>query len=127
MDRKPMILIVAAWFLPGAGYLMQGKPVRAAIIAAVVWSLFVIAIINGGAYYPGFSYQDGQLLYLLNFVSRIGNGLGGFVSYFISAQPNAHVAALATFEYGGRFLEAAGLLNYLAVIDSVDIKLRRKA
>ena len=35
-------------------------------------------------------------------------------------------AALATFEYGGRFLEVAGLLNYLAVIDAVDISVGRK-
>ena len=124
---KPIPLIIAAWFIPGAGYFLQGKVVRAVVIGVVVWCLFVLAIINGGAYYPGFSYQDGQLLYLLNFISRMGNGLGGIVSYFISGQPDKHIAALATFEYGGRFLELAGLLNYLAVIDCVDIKLRRKA
>jgi hypothetical protein len=36
------------------------------------------------------------------------------------------MAARATFEYGGRFLETAGLLNYLATIDAIDINLGRK-
>src|SRR5690606_205739 len=115
------------WFVPGAGYFLQGKVVRAVVIGVVVWALFALAIVNGGAYYPGFSYQDGQLLYLLNFVSRMGNGLGGFVSYFLAAQPDKHIAALATFESGGRCLVLAERLNYIAVIDCVDIKLRRNA
>jgi hypothetical protein len=32
----------------------------------------------------------------------------------------------STFEYGLRFVAVAGLLNYLAVLDAVDIHLRRK-
>ncbi|MGE3466584.1 MAG: DUF6677 family protein, partial [Pyrinomonadaceae bacterium] len=40
--------------------------------------------------------------------------------------PSPEVAARATFEYGGRFLEVAGLLNYLAMIDAVDVAVGRK-
>ena len=48
------------------------------------------------------------------------------ISWFVALTPAPNVAALATFEYGGRFLEIAGLLNFLAVIDAVDIALGRK-
>jgi hypothetical protein len=88
--------------------------------------MFIISLVSGGAYYPGFEFKDGALLYLLNVFARLGNGLGALISFGISAVPDSSVAARATFEYGGRFLEVAGLLNYLAVLDTVDIALGRK-
>ena len=125
MDN-PILIGIISWFVPGAGHLVQGRYIRGGIIAAVVWIMFVVAIISGGAHYPGFSFKDGALLYLLNVFARFGNGLGAIVSFVMAGTPSPQVAALATFEYGGRFLEVAGLLNYLATIDAVDIALGRK-
>ncbi|CAN5381246.1 hypothetical protein BH10ACI3_BH10ACI3_12540 [soil metagenome] len=125
MDN-PIIIGLISWFFPGAGHIVQKRPVRGAIIAAVVWLMFVIAIVSGGAHYPGFDFKDGALLYLLNVFARFGNGLGALVSFIMAGTNSPQVAALATFEYGGRFLEVAGLLNYLAAIDAVDIALGRK-
>ena len=105
---------------------MQGRVKRGIIVGSVVWIMFVIAIVSGGAHYPGFDFKDGALLYLLNVFARFGNGLGAIVSYIIAGTPSPNVAARATFEYGGRFLEVAGLLNYLATLDAVDIALGRK-
>jgi TM2 domain-containing membrane protein YozV len=118
---------IIAWFLPGVGHLYLGRWRRGLIIGAVVWIMFIIAIIGGGAYYPGYSFKDGLLLYVLNIFSRFGNGLGLVTSLFLTLnQPSTNAASWATFEYAGRFLEVAGLLNYLAVIDAVDISLGRK-
>lgn len=125
MDN-PIVLALVSWFLPGAGHLIQKRWKRGLIIAGVIWTMFIIAAASGGAYYPGFGFNDGSLLYLLNIFARFGNGLGALVSYAIAASPSPNVAARATFEYGGRFLEVAGLLNYLAVMDAVDIALGRK-
>ena len=125
MDN-PVIIGIISWFVPGAGHLLQGRYNRGGIIAAVVWIMFVIAVVSGGAHYPGFDFKDGTLLYLLNVFARLGNGLGAVVSFIMAGTPSPQVAALATFEYGGRFLEVAGLLNYLAVVDAVDIALGRK-
>jgi hypothetical protein len=58
--------------------------------------------------------------------STFGNGLGDSISFLVSVDPEPDVAARATFEYGGRFLEVAGLLNYLAVMDALDIYFGRK-
>jgi hypothetical protein len=120
------VVSLLSWFLPGVGHLKQGRPKRGIIIGVVIWTMFIIGIFSGGAYYPGFDFKDGALLYLLNIFARFGNGLGAAISFFLAASPPKEVAALATFEYGGRFLEAAGLLNYLAALDAVDIYLGRK-
>lgn len=124
--NNPVLIGLAAWIFPGAGHLIQKRYVRGAIIAGVVWLMFAIAIASGGAHYPGFEFKDGALLYLLNVFARMGNLLGAIVSWIMAGTPSPQVAALATFEYGGRFLEVAGLLNYLAVIDAIDIANGRK-
>ena len=125
MDN-PILIAVISWLMPGAGHLLQGRIKRAILIFLVVWVMFVIAIASGGAHYPGFDFKDGVLLYLLNVFGRFGNGLGAIVSYVLAGTPSPQVAALATFEYGGRFLEVSGLLNYLAAMDAVDISVGRK-
>lgn len=124
--NNPVVIGLIAWFFPGAGHLVQKRTKRGLIISASIWTMFIIAVLSGGAYYPGFEFKDGSLLYLLNMFAKAGNGLGAVVSFLASVEPQPNVAALATFEYGGRFLETAGLLNYLAVMDALDIHFGRK-
>lgn len=125
MDNTFIIGLIS-WFLPGVGHLIQKRWKRGIIIGLVFWLMFIVAIFSGGAHYPGFSFADGSLLYLLNVVGRLGSGLGAIIGYVVWLNPPPNVAAWATFEYGGRFLEVAGLINYLAVIDAIDIHLGRK-
>ncbi len=124
--NNPFLIGLAAWFFPGAGHFMQGRMLRGVILSVSIWTMFIIAVLSGGAYYPGFSFDEGQLLYLLNAFARMGNGLGAGVSFLLSVEPQPNIAALATFEYGGKLLETAGLLNYLAIIDAMDIYYGRK-
>ena len=126
ISENPVAVAVIAWFFPGAGHLVQGRYVRAALLGGAIWAMFIVAIFSGGAYYPGFDFKDGQLLYLLNIFAKFGNGLGAIISFLASVEPAPNMAARATFEYGGRFIEAAGLLNYLAAMDALDINLGRK-
>lgn len=119
MDNN-FLIGFAAWVFPGAGHAIKGQWVKAGLISATIWIMFVIAIFSGGAYYPGLKWEEGQLLYLLNIFSRLGNVVGAMYSWTVSMTPPPNVAEWATFEYGGRLLEVAGLLNYLAVIDAVD-------
>lgn len=125
MDN-PYLIGIISWLIPGLGHLVQGRTTRGIIIGAIIWTMFIIAVVSGGAYYPGFGFKDGALLYLLDIFARLGNGLGALISFFLSVKPPPNVAARATFEYGGRFLEIAGLLNYLAIMDAIDINLGRK-
>lgn len=125
MDN-PILIGLLGWFVPGAGHLAQKATIRGLILAGIVWGMFIIAYFSGGFYYPGFEFKDGALLYLLNVFSTFGNGLGEMIRFLVTVQPSPNEAARATFEYGGRFLEVAGLLNYLAVIDALDIYYGRK-
>lgn len=125
MDN-PIVIGVLSWLIPGSGHLVQRRLKRGLVIAAVVWTLFIVAVFSGGSHYPGFDFKDGALLYILNSFARLGNGVGAVISWMIASRPAPNVAALATFEYGGRFLEVAGLLNFLAVLDAVDIAVGRK-
>ena len=124
--NNPVIIGLIAWFFPGAGHLVQKRTKRGLIIGSAIWTMFIIAILSGGAYYPGFDFKDGTLLYMLNVFAKAGNGFGVLISFLASVEPEPNIAALATFEYGGRFLETAGLLNYLAVMDALDIHFGRK-
>jgi uncharacterized protein DUF6677 len=125
MDN-PIIIGLLSWFLPGVGHLVQKRYKRGIIIAGVIWTMFAISLVSGGQYYPGFDFKDGMLLYLLNVFARFGSGLGAIASYIAASSGDPLAAAKATFEYGGRMLEIAGLLNYLATIDAVDVAYGRK-
>jgi hypothetical protein len=124
--ENPIVVGLLSWFLPGVGHIAQKRFKRGIIILGVIWTMFAIALISGGQYYPGFDFKDGMLLYLLNVFARFGNGLGALISYGVASKPDPLAAARATFEYGGRMLEIAGLLNYLAAMDAVDIAVGRK-
>lgn len=124
--QNPFVIGLLAWIFPGAGHFVQGRTKRALLIGGAIWVMFIVGVFSGGAYYPGFEFKDGQLLYLLNIFAKLGNGLGWLVSFLMSVTPSPDTPALATFEYGGRMVEAAGLLNYLAAIDALDIHFGRK-
>lgn len=119
-------ITILGWLLPGAGHFMLGRKGRAFAIGGAIWLMFLVGLLSGGAYYPGFDFKDGALLYLLNIFAKFGNGLGALVSFLASVEPSPTAAAKATFEYGGRMVEIAGLLNYLALLDAADIYLGRK-
>lgn len=125
MDN-PILIGIISWFFPGAGHIAQRRFKRGLLIGGSIWAMFIVALLSGGAYYPGFDFKDGQLLYLLNVIAKLGNGLGAIISFIASVEPAPDMAARATFEYGGRFLETAGLLNYLATMDAIDISFGRK-
>ncbi|MEQ1765742.1 MAG: DUF6677 family protein, partial [Pyrinomonadaceae bacterium] len=112
--QNPFVIGILAWIFPGAGHLIQGRTQRALLIGGAIWVMFIVGVFSGGAYYPGFEFKDGQLLYLLNVFAKLGNGLGWLVSFLMSVTPSPDTPAMATFEYGGRMVEAAGLLNYLS-------------
>ena len=124
--NNPLLIGLAAWVFPGAGHLMQKRSGRGLLIGGAIWLMFIVGVLSGGAYYPGFAFADGALLFLLNLFAKLGNGLGAVAAFLFSVSPSPDTPALATFEYGGRMLETAGLLNYLAIMDAVDIYLGRK-
>ena len=70
--ENPFLIGIAAWFVPGAGHIAQGRLKRGLIIGGSIWLMFIIAVFSGGAYYPGFGFKDGTLLFLLNIFAKMG-------------------------------------------------------
>ncbi len=118
---------IIGWLLPGVGHFRVGKWKRGLVIGGAIWLMFIIGLLSGGATYPGIDLSQGLLLYIIHVFACIGNGLGYVINLLAAANAPRDVASWSTFEYGGRFLEVAGLLNYLAAIDVFDIASRRKA
>jgi len=118
---------IAQWLIPGSGYIWLGRWKRGVIVGAAIWLMLIIGIVGGGATYPGVDIKQGMLLYIINIFACLGNAGGYLITLFFASSAPPDAAAWSTFEYGGRFLETAGLLNYLAAIDTYDIASRRKA
>lgn len=119
-----------AWLVPGLGHILLRRPVRGALLLAGTLALVVTGTLLGGLYYPGNPAEFGVMYWLHQFAS-LGNGLFLLLTFLVkqSLQSEAAVEAFrsAYFEYGGRCLALAGLLNFLAIIDVVDLSLHRKS
>lgn len=131
-SMQAWLMGAAGWFFPGAGHLLQGKWVRAAILGGSVWVCFVAGLMMGGHLFSAGGSADQGLSALLQVPPTIAN-LGSGVLYIICwilgvgfADDPVH-AARATYEYGNTFLLIAGLLNYLVMLDAFDVSVGRKS
>ena len=128
---RAWLMGTAGWLVPGLGHLLQGKWVRALLIAGAVWICFISGFLMGGYLFkysgsePGFS----SLLQIPPMVGNLGTGLLYIVCWLVEFgfAHEEQQAALPTFEYGWTFLLVAGLLNYLAMLDAFDIAAGRKS
>ena len=122
---------LAAWAVPGAGHLLQGRWVRGLLLGGAVWAMFIAGLLLGGHLF-GLGGQEEGINALLRVPPMIAN-LGAGVPYLYcwatetGFAEGAEQAARATFEYGNTFLLVAGLLNYLAMLDAFDIAAGRKS
>jgi hypothetical protein len=118
--------VVLAWLFPGAGHVLEKRFKTGLVIAVVFLAMFTLGAVNGGLNYPGTGVsRDSFLLHLLNIFARLGNGLG-YLVFLAFGELHPEAAAKTTFEYGGRLIEIAGLVNYLAVLNCLDISLGRR-
>lgn len=120
---------VLSWLVPGLGHLLLRRWLEGSLLFAGFIILLISGILLGGLYYPGNPAEFG-FMYWLHQLACYGSGVYILVSQILKENLQS-AAALesfrsASFEYGGRCLALAGLINYLAVLDVVDIKLRRK-
>ncbi len=115
-------LVALAWVLPGAGHLVQGRRLRAAVFAAVVLAAFLTGIaLDGELAVP----RHGDPFSYLRTFACLGNGilyLAGRLLGFGHGDPTA-----AGWTFGNAFLYTAGLMNWLVVLDASDIARGRKA
>lgn len=117
----PAIALVAGWLIPGAGHLLVGKWVRAALLAVSIVCMFAIGIaLNGKVYVP----NTGDPLDMLGFVGDLGSGLlYGLARIF---GWGATTVQIAVADYGTKFIVVAGLLNIVAAVDAHSLASGRK-
>lgn len=116
-----MLLCVAAWAIPGAGHLWQGRRTKGLIFLVALPLMFAIGLGIEGRLFP---FDFSEPLVGLAALADVGIGIPYFIASAIGA--GAGEVTAVTYEYGNAYLIVAGLLNLLVVIDAYDIALGRK-
>jgi hypothetical protein len=126
MDKKPWGLIVAlGWLIPGAGHILLKKYYRGAIIGGCVLLSFLFGLMMRGSM---FEPQTGDLLttliYVGGFIADAATGILFILAKLLGYdQPDV---AGAVYDYGTKFIVAAGLFNILACVDAYEIATGKK-
>jgi len=112
---------IAAWLVPGLGHLLLGRWGRALLFFFAVGGLVVSGYLLRGNVFPAHS---GDPFGTLGFLADAGTGVFYYFSrFFESAGPDVSRAA---GDYGTRFIAAAGVVNVLAVLDTIEIATGRR-
>ncbi len=115
-----VLLCLAAWAIPGAGHLWQGRR-KGLVFLLALPLMFIVGLGLKGRLFP---FEPSQPLVALAAIANLGLGLT-----YVTARSLGYGAGdviAATFEYGNSFLIVAGLLNFLVILDAYDVALRRK-
>jgi hypothetical protein len=115
------LICAAAWLVPGAGHLWQGRTQKGIVFLLTLPLMFVAGILLEGRLFP---FQLAEPLVALAAFADLGIGIPYFMAKALDAG-GGRVTAV-TYEYGNAFLIVAGLLNMLVVLDAFDIAQGRK-
>jgi hypothetical protein len=115
------LISIAAWLVPGAGHLWQGRTQKGVVFLVAIPLMFAIGLWLDGRLFP---FQPSQPLVALMAFANAGNGLLYFIASLLGLGKG--VVTSVTYDYGNTFLIVAGLLNMLVVLDAYDIALGRK-
>jgi hypothetical protein len=119
--RMSVIAPAVAWFIPGAGHLIQKRWVRGILIMASISTMFVLGLLmQGRVYHP----NGGDILDMLGFVGDVGAG-GLYIVTRMQGWGHGAIAH-ATADYGTKFLIVAGLLNFICAADAYHIAIGKK-
>jgi hypothetical protein len=118
---SPAVTCIAAWLVPGAGHLLQGRLQQAVVLFLALAAMFVIGVAFGGRLFP---LQSGEPLVFLAAVGQWALGLPRLIAT-LGGYGEGRIVAV-TYEYGNTFLIVGGLLNGLAVLDAFDLAAGRK-
>ena len=112
---------VLAWLIPGAGHLLLGRRQKGLVFLVALPLMFGVGLWLQGRLFP---LQLSDPLVFLGAIANRGIGAPFFISQAIDAGLGTVTAV--SYEYGNTFLMTAGLLNFLVILDAVDIAMGRK-
>ncbi len=118
---NPLLVMAAAWVLPGLGHLLLGRWRKGLVFVVALPVMFFVGLVLQGRLFP---FDTSQPLVALAAIADIAVGL----VYFLAAPfgYGAGKVTAVTYEYGNAFLIVAGLLNLLVILDAYDVSLGRK-
>jgi hypothetical protein len=118
-----LVLIGAlAWLIPGAGHLIQGRREKGLVFLVALPLMFAIGLWLQGRLFP---LEVSDPLVFLGAIANRGVGAPYALARFMDVGVPGNVTA-ASYEYGNTFLMTAGLLNFLVILDALDVALGRK-
>ena len=111
-----IVAALAGWLVPGLGHLVLRRWSKAAVYFLCIGGLACAGLaMRGGVF--GAGAED--LFNRLGFFADLGAGVFYFLAHQIqTAGPDV---AHATGDYGTRLFAAAGMLNFLTVLEAYDI------
>jgi hypothetical protein len=116
------VVALAAWLVPGAGYLISGQRARGLTVGIAILSLFVLGCLIGGARVvdapEGFASPFSALMQKPWFIGQILAGPITLITASIAKAPEFVVSHARVNEIGTLYTAIAGMLNLLAIIDS---------
>lgn len=118
---SPLLLVLAAWLVPGAGHLLQGRRQKALVFSVAILAMFTSGLVLEGSLLP-FTPSDPLVLLFAAAMSGVGLPYG----LALVAGLGVGEATSVWFDYGVAFLVVSGLLNALVVLDAYDVSQGRK-
>ena len=111
-----IVAAIAGWMVPGLGHLVLRRWSKATVYFLCVGGLALAGLaMRGGV----FGADAADLFDRLGFFADLGAGIFYFLAHQIQvAGPDV---AHATGDYGTRMFAAAGMLNFLIVLEAYDI------
>ena len=109
------------WLIPGAGHMIQKRWIRGGLLFVSIVSLFLLGLDMQGRIYKA---NGGDILDILGFIGDLGAGALYVITLAMDLGQGA--IALATADYGTKFMIVAGLLNFISVADAYHIAIGKK-
>ncbi|MFZ0730858.1 MAG: DUF6677 family protein [Candidatus Sulfotelmatobacter sp.] len=109
------------WLIPGAGHMIQKRWIRGLLLFVSIVTMFLLGLAMQGRIYKA---NGGDILDILGFVGDVGSG-----ALYILTLANdwgQGAIAIATADYGTKFMIVAGLLNFIAIADAYHIAIGKK-
>ncbi|MCB1044813.1 MAG: hypothetical protein KDC35_17875 [Acidobacteria bacterium] len=119
-EPKTVISCALAWVLPGAGHFYLGRRREAYLLFGILMACFVLGLAHGGDIFP---IQGEGVIRSIGAFCQMGFGVVHLVARLML---DRGTPLSLTYDYGTTYFLIAGMINWLAVIDSFDIAMERK-
>lgn len=125
--QKPLGLILfLAWFIPGAGHLILGRRWKGILFFLTLSIMFIIGLfLKGIIFVPANGELQEVIISIVGTTADLGIGLFYLLSLLF--YPISGEITYRYYEIGMLYLLIPGILNYLLVVDVLDIYKGRKS